>query len=238
MSLESLAHQRPGFTLLSIMIGVPSALLTLAVDAAAMIAVDVSIYVPATRCLQLLQASAVGVCVWQDHLAIDAWTAYVMVHALLLLGVYQASTFDIVRGARAWWSLWHHSYSYRVDSGNGNRRIPFGSAVHKLREVWQDDLSDEVATAAALEDVLISGMQQGIVEPIALLELAMILARRHHEIGPGGVVMDWALQHSLLTSELAEPPEMVATESLSCFDREVILSTTGLASCELPLLRA
>eukprot|EP00971_Amphidinium_carterae_P066686 1320781-Amphidinium_carterae.1 len=69
-------------------------------------------------------------------------------------------------------------------AGSNCARIPFGSAVHKLREVWQDDLSDEapltayplnlcrgwvqrtesthiqVATAAALEDVLISGMQQ------------------------------------------------------------------------------
>jgi len=236
-ALESLAHEEHGWTLLSILIGAPAALLTLTVDAAAMIAVDVSVYVPTTRCLQLLQASFVGLCIWQDHLAIDAWTAYAMVHALLLLGVYQVSTFDVVRGLRTWWSIWGLG-AHETPNGSGSSRLGFGSAVKQLREVWTNNPTDEAASASALEEMLESGLQQGILEPIALLELAMILARRHHETGPAGVVMDWALENALLIERDSEAELMVATESLSCFDREAIPATSALASCEIPLLTA
>ena len=56
--------------------------------------VDTALYAPTVSCFQLVLNMIFGKLVWQDHIAFPL--AYAMVYMLLLLGVYDISTLDLV----------------------------------------------------------------------------------------------------------------------------------------------
>lgn len=56
--------------------------------------VDASLYIPVRCSLQLSLNCITGLVFWEDWRVIDATVAYGMVHVLILLGVYQCSSFD------------------------------------------------------------------------------------------------------------------------------------------------
>jgi multidrug transporter EmrE-like cation transporter len=170
-SIGKLMQEASGFAViifiaLYIIIGV----LNLYWSAQAAGSTDLSLLMPVKSSVSLALNCITGLLVWQDWRVIEAWTSYVMVYFLILLGVYTcAAGVDFV----ASWSLQRHLKGAMLSEGIASSS--FGRAVQQLIIAWQNDPNNNDATIPAMRAVLKKGLRSGAIKTETLLELTMQL---------------------------------------------------------------
>jgi len=131
---------------------------------------DMSLLLPVQSSMTLALNCVTGLLVWQDWRVIEAWTSYIMVYLLVLLGVYIcAAGVDFVTS----WSLQRHLNGAMLSKGIASSS--FGRAVQQLIQTWQNDPHNNEATIPAMRAVLEKGLRSGAIEKETLLELSMRL---------------------------------------------------------------
>ena len=146
---------------------------------------DISLLMPVQSSITLALNCVTGLLVWQDWRVIEAWTSYIMVYLLILLGVYTcASEIDFV----ASWSLQRHLKGAMLSKGIASSS--FGRAVQQLVSTWQEDPHHQEQTIPAMRDVLEKGLRSGAIKKETLLALVM---RLFHGYGchPSKHIIQW-----------------------------------------------
>eukprot|EP00931_Biecheleriopsis_adriatica_P004230 TRINITY_DN105931_c0_g1_i1.p1 TRINITY_DN105931_c0_g1~~TRINITY_DN105931_c0_g1_i1.p1 ORF type:complete len:411 (-),score=67.54 TRINITY_DN105931_c0_g1_i1:37-1248(-) len=140
---------------------------------------DGSVYLPVRSCIQLLLNAATGLCVWEDWRTIEYWTSYTSVYILIVLGVYEVSSYDL---GTLFSDIGHHSIIPQTE---------FEKAAQKLTQVWQECPDEEEKLADAVSDVLHRGLKSKDINQKDLLELIMQLLKKHKELGPRETAATW-----------------------------------------------
>jgi hypothetical protein len=146
---------------------------------------DISLLMPVKSSITLALNCVTGLLVWQDFLVIEAWTSYVMVYLLVLLGVYTcAAGVDFVSA----WSLNRNLESAMLSQGVVGSS--FGRAIQELINTWTHDSHDFTQTLPAMRTVLDKGLRTGAIKQQTLLDLCMRLLEKNG-CGPSPLLMNW-----------------------------------------------
>jgi len=145
--------------------------------AAAASETDGSTYLPVRSCVQLLLNAVTGLGVWEDWRTVTSWTAYTCVYILIVLGVYEVSSFDMA-----------HLMGGHAEA----KESKFSKAARHMSMVWEDESDDVTLASDALRNMLADGLHSRDVKAQDLLELTMRLVEAKHNAGSTEVVKEWA----------------------------------------------
>ena len=146
---------------------------------------DISLLMPVKSSLTLGLNCATGLLVWQDWRVIEAWTSYIMVYLLVLLGVYTCATgIDFVTS----FALQQHIKGAMLSRGVASSS--FGRAVKNLIDIWAIAPMDTAQTLPAVRSVLEKGLRGGALTRDTLVLLCVRLFHSHGT-HPSPLLMEW-----------------------------------------------
>jgi hypothetical protein len=177
---------------------------------------DLGLYMPIFSCLQLWVNCLTGLIIWQvsarwalprprlfdagfnrcvrqDWKVINSWTAYASVYILILLGVYECSSYDVVQAMAL------RVRFRKTKLSEGVAVSAFGRSVSALFKVWQQPEASQQEAKAALHTALQQGAEDDAISKRELIDLAMMLmeTRERAGFGPSSTLLSWLDSHSM-----------------------------------------
>jgi hypothetical protein len=197
-------------------------MLVMYVSVAAMMATDVTIYVPTNLCLQMLMNMSTGFAVWQDGDRVPALIPYLTCFALCTAAVYLSSnSVDLSQMQLRWQELKGGGLSLQdaktdfgkqmiklikaFDEMKNERRMSF--APGRMSRAEAADMSSAEALKAEFESLLIIGVQDGYISTEEVLDLTIRMWAGRDPAAVFSDSMIWFSQTAFMQDYRARDPQ-------------------------------